>query len=244
MLSVRFAGRRLPPWGLRHRSLLAMTGAGFSAVACILVTTAGVRVVDHAEGTRTASAEQQAAIAEVVRQAMGSNFRVKHASDFTPHGLDGMEQSVWAELEPEGMAQMSWPDRDRIDIDVQVHTTSEHPPAGYPIPGAAGPVHDPSVARRIAGRYVAAHYPAAVTARALVDRSEDEPEETWTATYPYREDRMPAIASLRVTLNRAGRLRGVRLSAAAPVARPALPTGCPPKQLKAGACRKRSPQLD
>ncbi|WP_328885524.1 VanZ family protein [Streptomyces sp. NBC_00316] len=236
VLSVRFSRRRLPPWGVRRRSMSAVAGAGFSAVACIVATTAGVRVVDHAEGTRTASAEQWAAVGTVVRQALGSGFRVKHTSDVTPYGLDGVDQSVWAELEPAGMVHMAWPDRDSIDIDVQVHQSFGHPPTGYPVPGAAGPVHDPAAARRVADRYVASHYPAAVTAGARADRPEDQPEETWTVTYAYRDDRMPALASLRVTLNGAGRLRGVRLSATAPVARPALPADCPQKQLKAGTC--------
>jgi hypothetical protein len=218
VLSVRLGGRRLPPWGPPRRRLPIAAGAGLTACACLLAATVEVRVVDHAEAARSASAEQRAAITDVVRRALGGDFRVTGVSDFTPCGVDGVNERAWAELEPDAGVEMTWPDRDLVTIDVRVRSTSlTQPPTGYPIPGATGPVNDPTAARRVAGRYVAARYPAEADAtRPLVEEPEAESADMWTVAYPYRDPRMPAMKSLRVTLNRAGRLRGVRLSAGPP----------------------------
>ncbi|MEU1621049.1 VanZ family protein [Streptomyces sp. NPDC005722] len=215
LLSLRLVGRGLPAWPTRHRGFLAVTGSGFVAVACVLSTVVDVRVVDHAEPNRQASAEQRAVIGEAVREALGDDVRIARVSDNTPCGMDGVNEEVWAELEPDGVAFMRWPDPDGYRVDVSMGPRTEAPAVGRPIPGAAGPVHDAAAAERTAGRYVAARYPTAGTERPAVLRADDGPGETWTVTYPYRDDRMAAVTSLEVRVNSAGRLLGVRVTAPA-----------------------------
>ncbi|MFE0626185.1 VanZ family protein [Streptomyces sp. NPDC058864] len=216
LLSLRLAGSGLPPWPTRHRGFLAVTGAGFVAVACVLSTVVDVRVVDHAEPSRQASAEQQALIGQAVREALGDDVAIGRVSDNTPCGVDGVNEEVWAELEPTGIAFMSWPDKDRFVVDVSMGPRTEAAAVGKPIPGAAGHVRDAAAAGRTAGRYVAAHYPAADTKQPAVAHADDGTGGgTWTVTYPYRNDRMPAVTSLEVRVNSAGRLLGVRLAAPA-----------------------------
>ncbi|MEV6990629.1 VanZ family protein [Streptomyces sp. NPDC093228] len=215
VLSLRLAGSPLSPWPTRSRWLPVATGAGFAAVACVMATVVDVRVVDHAEPSREASAEQRTVIGEVVRTALGDDFRVVSVSDNTPCGVDGVNEEVWAELKPSGIASLSWPDRDRFQIDVSVGPEASDATAGYPIPGSAGSVHDEAAAEQAAGRYVAAHYPTADRKRPVVERADDGGDGTWTVTYPYHDDRMPSVTSLRATVDSAGRLRGVRLAAAA-----------------------------
>lgn len=217
-LSVRLGGRRLPPWGPRRRRVLAVTGAGCTAVACLLATAVDVRVVDHAEPSRAASPEQRAVLTDVVRRALGPDVRITNLSDFTPCGVDGVNEQAWADVEPDAWVAISWPGRDDVTIDVRGRTAADTQlPTGYAIPGAAGPVDGRAAARRVADRYVAARYPEeAETRRARVEPPEDGSTDAWTVTYPYRDADLPTVTSLRVTLNGAGRLRGVRLSGAAP----------------------------
>ncbi|MFE5136941.1 VanZ family protein [Streptomyces fagopyri] len=215
VLSLRLAGSRLSPWPTRHRGLQAVTGVGFLAVAVVLTSVVDMRVVDHAEPSRPASAEQRAVIEQAVRKALGDDVRIGRVRDNTPCGIDGMSEEVWAELEPSGVAFMSWPDPDRVRVDVSTGSSIETAAAGTPIPGSTGPVHDAAAAERAAGRYVAVRYPTADTKRPVVDRVDDGTDGTWTATYPYRDDRLRAVTSLQVTVNRAGRLLGVRLAATA-----------------------------
>ncbi|WP_405765305.1 VanZ family protein [Actinacidiphila glaucinigra] len=214
-LSLRVGASGLSPWPTRHRGLLATTGAGFVAVACVLSTVVDVRVVDHAEPSRQASAEQQAMIGRAIRKALGDDVRIGRVSDNTPCGVDGVNEEVWAELEPNGVASMRWPDPDGFQVDVSMGPRTEAAALGKPIPGSAGPVRDEAAAERTAGRYVAAHYPTADTKRPAVDRADDGMGETWTVTYPYRDDRMSAVTSLEVKVNSASRLIGVRLTAPA-----------------------------
>jgi hypothetical protein len=107
VLSLRVAGSRLSPWPTRRRWLPVATRAGFAAVACLLTTAVDVRVVDHAEPNRQASAEQRAAIGREVRQALGGDFKVVRVLDNTPCGVDGVNESVWADLEPSGTVSMT-----------------------------------------------------------------------------------------------------------------------------------------
>ncbi|MEU4092986.1 VanZ family protein [Streptomyces sp. NPDC026673] len=213
--SLRLTSARLAPWPARRRWFTVATGAGFAAVACLPATVVDVRVVDHAEPSRPASAEQRAVLGQAVRQALGAGFRVDHAMDNTPCGVDGVNEEVWAVLKPSGIASMSWPGRDRLQINLSVGPQARGGPAGHPIPGSSGPVHDAAAAERAAGGYVGAHYPTADAKRPVADRADDGPGETWTVTYPYRDDRMPAVTSLQVTVDDAGRLLGIRLAAAA-----------------------------
>ncbi|WP_431961698.1 VanZ family protein [Actinacidiphila sp. bgisy160] len=215
VLSLRFAGSRLSPWPTRHRWFPTVTGAGFLAVACVLATVVDVRVVDHAEPNRQASAEQQAVFGQAIRKALGDDVRIGRVEDSTPCGIDGLHEEVWALLEPHGIASMSWPPADRFEVNVSVGPQTEAAAAGRPIPGSSGPVRDSAAAERAAGRYVAVHYPTADTKQPAVDRADVGTGESWTVTYDYRDDRMPAVTSLQVTVNRAGRLLGVRLTAPA-----------------------------
>ncbi|MFD8073281.1 VanZ family protein [Streptomyces sp. NPDC059718] len=215
VLSLRLAGSGLSPWPARHRWLQAATGAGFLAVALVLSTVVDVRVVDHAEPSRQASAEQQAVIGQAVRKALGDDVRIVRVQDNTPCGIDGVNEEVWAELEPSGVAFMSWPDPDRFRVDVSTGPRTEAAAVGKPIPGSSWSVHDAAGAERAADRYVALHYPTADTKRPAVDRADDGAGGMWTVTYPYRDDHMRSVTSLEVTVNSAGRLLGVRLAATA-----------------------------
>ncbi|MFE2544367.1 VanZ family protein [Actinacidiphila glaucinigra] len=215
VLSLRLGASGLSPWPTRHRGLLAATGAGFVAVACVVSTVVDVRVVDHAEPSRQASAEQQAVIGQAIRKALGDDVTIGSVSDNTPCGVDGVNEEVWAELEPNGVASMRWPDPDGFQVDVSMGPRTEAAALGKPIPGSAGPVRDEAAAERTAGRYVAAHYPTADTKRPAVVKADDGTGETWTVTYPYRDDRMTAVTSLEVKVNSASRLLGVRLTAPA-----------------------------
>ncbi|MFF3945993.1 VanZ family protein [Streptomyces sp. NPDC001902] len=215
VLSLRLAGTRVRPWPTRHRGLQAATGAGFLAVALVLTTVVDVRVVDHAEPSRQASAEQQAVIGQAVRKALGDDVRIVRVQDNTPCGIDGVNEEVWAELEPSGVAFMSWPDPDGFRVDVSTGPRTEAAAVGKPIPGSSWSVHDAAAAERSADRYVALHYPTADTKRPAVDRVDDGARGMWTVTYPYRDDSMRAVTSLQVTVNSAGRLLGVRLAATA-----------------------------
>ncbi|MDX3234262.1 VanZ family protein [Streptomyces sp. ME03-5709C] len=215
MLSLRLAGSRLSPWPARHRGFVAVSGAGFVAVAAVLSTVVDVRVVDHAEPDRPASARQQALIEQAVREALGDDVRITGVADDTPCGVDGVDEWVRAQLEPIGTASMRWPQQDAFEVDVALGAQSRAAAVGRPIPGADGPVRDEAAAERAAGRYVAAHYPTAGTRRPVVDRADQVAGETWTVTYAYRDDRMPAVRSLEVRVSSAGRLLGVRLAAPA-----------------------------
>ncbi|MEU6323786.1 VanZ family protein [Streptomyces sp. NPDC047009] len=213
VLSLRLAGSQLSPWPTRRRWFPVATGAGFTAVACLMTTAVDLRVVDHAEPSRQASAAQQTVIGQAVHKALGDDFKIVRVMDSTPCGLDGVDEQVWADLKPTGTASMSWPHPDRFQINVSVASRTEGMPAGYPIPGSARSVHDAASAARAAGRYVAAHYPTADAKRPVVDRADAGAGGTWTVTYPYRGDRMLAVTSLKVTVNAAGQLLEVDLSA-------------------------------
>ncbi|MGW9029629.1 VanZ family protein [Streptomyces sp. NPDC055722] len=213
VLSLRLAGSRLSPWPTRRRWFPVAIGAGFTAVACLMTTAVDLRVVDHAEPSRQASAAQRTVIGQAVREALGDDFKIVRVMDSTPCGLDGVDEQVWAELKPTGMASMSWPHPDRFQIDVSMGPWTEGTAVGYPIRGSARSVHDVASAARAAGRYVAAHYPTADAKRPVVDRADAGAGGMWTVTYPYRDDRMPAMTSLKVTVNAAGHLLDVDLSA-------------------------------
>ncbi|MDX3095425.1 VanZ family protein [Streptomyces sp. ME19-03-3] len=215
MLSLRLAGSTLSPWPVRHRGFVAVSGAGFVAVAAVLSTVVDVRLVDHAEPNRPASARQRALIEQAVRTALGDDVRITDVSDNTPCGVDGVNEEVWAELQPPGTAFIRWPQQDEFQLDVSTGSRTRAAAVGRPIPGADGPVRDEAAAERTAGRYVAAHYPTADTKRPAVDRADEVAGATWTVTYPYRDGRMPAVRSLEVRVNSAGRLLGVRLAAPA-----------------------------
>jgi glycopeptide antibiotics resistance protein len=215
LLSLRLAGSRPTPWPARHRGVLAVTGAGFLAVACVLASVVDLRVVDHAEPSRPASAQQRALIERAVRTALGDDVAITDVSDNTPCGVDGVNEEVWATLEPHGVAYVNWPDADRLTVDVSFGPPQAGPSAlGRPIPGAAGAVRDEADAKRTAGRYVSAHYPTADTKRPSVEPA-DGPGKTWSVTYPYRDGSLPAVTSLKVRVNSAGRLLGVALAGSA-----------------------------
>ncbi|MER5604259.1 VanZ family protein [Streptomyces sp. NPDC002265] len=213
VLSLRLAGSRLSPWPRRRRRFPVAIGAGFTAVVCLMTTAVDLRVVDHAEPSRPASAAQRTVIGQAVRKALGDDFRIVRVMDSTPCGLDGVDEEVWAELKPSGTASMSWPHPDRFQIDVSMGSRTEGTAVGYPIRGSARSVHDVASAERAAGRYVAAHYPVADAKRPVVDRADAGAGGMWTVTYPYRDERMPAMTSLKVTVNAAGDLLDVDLSA-------------------------------
>lgn len=214
LLSLRLSPRALPPWGVGRRSLAAVTLGVVSVLAGVLAGTARAQVVAHAEQSRPASAEQRAAVDRVVRQALGPGVRVRRV--FVSDPLGG-EERVAAELDPDATVLIAWPDQDDISFDLWGSRGPDGAPAGYPVTGVTGPVHDALGARRAADRYVAAHYPSAATAgRPLVEGAGEAPGAAWTVVYRYHDVRAPAPASLKVTVNGAGRLSGVHLSAVAP----------------------------
>lgn len=215
VVSLRLAGSTPPPWPRRHRTLQVTTGLGFLAVAVVLSTVVDVRIVDHAEPSRQASAGQRAVVGQAIRQALGDGVRIGRVMDDTPCGIDGLNEEVWAELEPSAIAVMNWPAPDRFRIDVMTRLGSDAAASGIPIPGSPGHVRDAATAELAAGEYVAAHYPTADTRQPSVDRTDDGAGGTWTVSYPYRDDRMRAVTSLAVTVNPAGRLLGVQLTATA-----------------------------
>lgn len=135
VLSLRLAGSRQSPWPTRRRWFRVATGAGFAAVACLMTTAVDVRVVDHAEPSREASAEQRRVIGQAVRKALGDDFRIVRVMDNTPCGLDGVNEEVWADLKPSGIASMNWPDPDRMEINVSMGPRAEGAAAGYALPG-------------------------------------------------------------------------------------------------------------
>ncbi|MGW3243788.1 hypothetical protein [Streptomyces sp. NPDC001070] len=61
----------------------------------------------------------------------------------------------------------------------------------------------------------------------MAERTDDGQGATWIVTQPFRDNRNPAVASLRVTVNAAGRLLGVRLAAAAGSGSAEESGGCP-----------------
>ncbi|GHE55231.1 hypothetical protein GCM10014715_05020 [Streptomyces spiralis] len=227
VLSPRLTGSRRSPWPTRRRWFTVATTAAFAAVACLMTTAVDVRVVDHAEPSRQASEEQRAALRQAVREALGDDFRVGSVLDNTPCGVEGLNETVWAELQPSGMASMDWPDQNRFQIDVSAATKVGGVPAGYPIPGSAGAVRDAAAAEEAASRYVAVHYPTVDTERAVVKRAADGPGWAWNVTYPYGDDRTPAVRSLKVTVSSAGRLLGVRLAARVDSGPDEATEGCP-----------------
>ncbi|KUL76574.1 MULTISPECIES: VanZ family protein [unclassified Streptomyces] len=220
-VSVRLAGGRPLSRGVRRRRVPAAAGLGFAVIACVLAATVDLRVVDHAEPARAATAEQRAVITDIVDRALGGDVRITKVSDVTPCGLDGVNETVSAELEPGGAVLMPWPDRSSVGIEVWERFASGGAPAGRRIPGAAGPVHDASAARRTADRYVAARFPGSADgARSAVDREGQGSWTTWTVAYPLHDDRLPGMNALRVTVNGSGRLLSVHLSATPPGRRP------------------------
>jgi uncharacterized membrane protein len=218
-LAARGFGRRPAPWTVRHRSVFVLTGSGFAAIAAAVAVAGGFRIVDHAEGTRAASAEQRAAVSLVVRQALGDGYRLTEATDNTP--LDQPE-SVEAGFRqtPAGKTAapdvtpvsviMNWPGQDAIifiqDLD------------GLPVPGSSVPVHDITSARHLADRYVAttAFGPAVTVTSPSVTRPDAGAPDGWIVAYPYHSGSAPKVASLRIALNSAGHLVGVRLSTTPP----------------------------
>ncbi|MGW0145649.1 VanZ family protein [Streptomyces sp. NPDC004822] len=219
-LSVRLSGGRLSSRGERHLRVSAATCAGFAVIACVPAAGVEFRVVDHAEPARAASAEQRAAITDIVHRALGGDVRIVNVSDVTPCGLDGVNETVSAELEPGGAVLMPWPDRSSVGIDVWEHVAAGGVPSGRRIPGAVGPVHDAPAARRAADRYVAARFPgSADEERAAVDREGEGSRTTWTVAYPFHDPRLPAMNVLRVTVDGGGRLLSVHLSATPPGSR-------------------------
>ncbi|MEU0036474.1 VanZ family protein [Streptomyces sp. NPDC006333] len=226
LLSLSLGASGLSPWPARHRGLLAAYGAGFAAVACVLSTVVDVRVVDHAEPSRPASAEQQAIITRAIREALGNDVGIGPITDNPPCGDDAVNEEVWAELQPRGVAFMRWPDPDGVYVDVAIGAGTRASAIGRRIPGASGPVRDKAAAERAAGLYAAAHYPNADRKRPSAERADDGMGGTWTVTYSYRDDRMPAVTSLAVKVNSAARLVGVGLTAPTAAGRAGKDTSC------------------
>ncbi|WP_329323311.1 MULTISPECIES: VanZ family protein [unclassified Streptomyces] len=212
--SMRALAGSPPSWGLWRLRHMIVMGAACTGTVCLMASVVDLRVVDHAEPTRAGSAEQRAALTRVVQEALGDEFRITDVLDWTPCGVDGVDEEIWTALQPAGQAEMSWPDQNMVHIDLPGRITSlTTPPSGYPIAGASEPVSSAAAARRVAGIYVSRRFRAGTdTTRPRVEEPESESAETWTVVYPYRAVGMPAIRSLRVGLNRAGRLRDIRLS--------------------------------
>ncbi|MCG3040330.1 VanZ family protein [Streptomyces sp. S1A] len=190
------------------RRALAATGVGAVLLGGVWLLWMSPTAVEHTVSDVPASAEQREAVETALREAFGGHYSVESASFVRGEGESGTVAAHFAS----GWAEVDWPERDGLRVDLIPGEVEEG--HAFAVPGAPGPARTAEDAERTATGYAERYAPWALEgSRVAVERqkAEEAGDGTpgWWVTWTGRRGEVLLPKRLDVLVEPAGRLTGL-----------------------------------